>query len=323
MKRAGFRISRRFAAATERRSGMPEVGLRANGAAAWDDWAVKAITYLSPGIPLDLYATIAHHLADALDEPVELTSDARFSGPSADEPNPLTDGDVDLAFICGPSYLRLADEVQLVAAAPVFDDPRTQGRPEYFAEVVVAADRIERSLDELVGARFAYNDPASLSGRLAVLAHLGSMEPRQFAGAVQSGSSEASLVLITTDGADVCSVDSDVWRRLVSERPGLLRRFRVMQSLGPFPIQPVVASPRMDAQRLERVTATLLSLGEDELGWFGVTGFAPVSAEDYLPLGMFLARLTDRGRRARIAGPGRPEPTSRETANARPARAPG
>lgn len=148
MKRAGFRISRRFAAATERRSGMPEVGLRANGAAAWDDWAVKAITYLSPGIPLDLYATIAHHLADALDEPVELTSDARFSGPSADEPNPLTDGDVDLAFICGPSYLRLADEVQLVAAAPVFDDPRTQGRPEYFAEVVVAADRIERSLDE-------------------------------------------------------------------------------------------------------------------------------------------------------------------------------
>ncbi len=255
---------------------------------------MKAITYLAPGIPLDLYATLVHHLTDALGEPVELTSDPRFSGPSADEPNPLIDGDVDLAFICGPSYLRLADEVQLIPAAPVFDDPRTRGRPEYFAEVVVAAGRIERSLDELTGARFAYNDPASLSGRLAVLAHLGSMEPPQFARAVQTGSSEASLDLITTGVADVCSVDSDVWRRLRSERPELLRRFRVLQSLGPFPIQPVVASRRMDAQRLERVTATLLSLDEGELGRFGVTGFAPVSAEDYLPLAAFLACLSHR-----------------------------
>ncbi len=256
---------------------------------------MKAITYLAPGIPLDLYATLVQHLADALGEPIELTSDPRFSGPSADEPNPLKDGDADLGFVCGPSYLRLAEEVQLVPAAPVFDDPRTQGRPEYFAEVVVANDRIERSLHELTGARFAYNDPASLSGRLAVLAHLGSMEPPQFARAVQSGSSEASLALITTGVADVCSVDSDVWRRLMSERPEFLRHFRVLQSLGPFPIQPVVASRRMDAQRLERVTATLLSLGEDDLGRFGVTGFASVSAADYLPLAAFLACLSQPG----------------------------
>ena len=252
---------------------------------------MKAITYLAPGIPLGLYTTLVRQLTDALGEPIELTSDARFSGPSADEANPLIDGDFDLAFICGPSYLRLADQVQLVPAAPVFDDPRTQGRPEYFAEVVVAADRTERSVHELTDARFAYNDPASLSGRLAVLAHLGSMAPPQFAGMAQSGSTEASLELISTGLADVCSVDSDVWRRLTSERPELLRCFRVLESLGPFPIQAVVASHRLGAQRFQVVAATLLSLGQFELGRFGVIGFAPASADDYLPLAAFLACL--------------------------------
>ncbi len=252
---------------------------------------MRAVTYLSPGIPLALYATLCDRLAAVLGEPVTLASDPRFSGPAADEPNPLTDGDVDLAFVCGPSYLRLADGVQLVPAAPVSDDPRTDGRPQYFAEVIISAGRGEESLREFVGATFAFNDPASLSGCLAVLAHLGAIAPRELAETRCSGSSEASLALIERGDADVCSVDSNVWRRLTAERPALRREFRVLQSLGPFPIQPVVVSPALDAERLARVTETLLSLGPNELGPFGLTGFAPVSHSDYLPLAEHLACL--------------------------------
>ncbi len=252
---------------------------------------MKAITYLAPGIPLDFYAALIGHLADALDEPLELISDTRFSGPPPDEPNPLTGGDVGLAFVCGPSYLQMADAVRLVPAAPVFDDPRSPGRPVYFAEVVVTADNPGRTLQELTGARYAYNDPASLSGRLAVLAHLASLEPAQFAETLRSGSSDASLDLIAAGDADVCSVDSVVWRRLTSERPELLCRFRVLQSLGPFPIQPIVASHLIGDECLKRVTATLLSLGPTELGRFGASGFAPVSPDDYQPLAAFLERL--------------------------------
>lgn len=173
----------------------------------------------------------------------------------------------------------------------MFDDPRADGLPVYFADIVVAVDRPEGSLSELTGARFAYNDTSSLSGYLAVLAHLGSMEPPQFAQARQSGSSDASLALIAAGEADVCSVDSVVWRRLVVERPELLRRFRVLESLGPFPIQPVVASSRIDDGQLQRIADALLSLGQAELHPFGAIGFAPIGPQAYEPLALFLSRL--------------------------------
>ena len=252
---------------------------------------MRAITYLPPGIPLDFYATLVRHMSVALSQPIELVTDPRFSGPPVDEPNPLSTGGADIGFVCGPAYLRLVDEIQLVPAAPVFDDPRTPGRPLYFAEVVVTADHHGGSLAELVDARYAYNDPASLSGCLAVLAHLGSATPGQFSGATQSGSSEASLDLLDTGKADVCSVDSIVWRRLTGERPELLKRFRVLESLGPFPVQPIVASPRLDPETLERLTGALLRLGPNDLDPFGASGFVSVSPDDYRPLAAFLARL--------------------------------
>jgi phosphonate transport system substrate-binding protein len=252
---------------------------------------MRALTYLAPGIPLGFYEVLAHHLSRALDESVDVASDPRFSGPPPDEPNPLVDGEIDLAFVCGPSYLRLADQLQLVPIAPVFDDPRTPGRPQYFAEVVVSAERPERSLTEMSGARFVFNDPASLSGRLAVLAHLGSMSPPQFAQALPSGSSEISLQMIQAGYSDVCSIDSIVWRRLTTEQPELLERFRVIESLGPFPVQPVVASTRLDTRVVEAIAKALEGLGIIELGAFGATGFAPVSPRDYEPLAAFLNRL--------------------------------
>ena len=252
---------------------------------------MRAITYLSPGIPLDFYERLVRHMSTALGRPIELVADPRCSGPPVGEPNPLSTGGADIAFVCGPAYLRLVDEVQLVCAAPVFDDPRTPGRPLYFAEVVVTADHHGESLAELVDARYAYNDPASLSGFLAVLAHLGSATPEQFSGAIQSGSSEASLDLLDTGKADICSVDSVVWRRLTAERPELLKRFRVMESLGPFPVQPIVASPQLDAETLDRLTGALLRLGPDDLGPFGASGFVSVGPADYRPLAAFLARL--------------------------------
>ena len=60
------------------------------------------------------------------------------------------------------------------------------------------------------------------------------------------------------------------------ERPELLRRFRVLESLGPFPIQPVVASSRIDDGQLQRIADALLSLGQAELDPFGAIGFAPI-----------------------------------------------
>jgi phosphonate transport system substrate-binding protein len=91
--------------------------------------------------------------------------------------------------------------------------------------------------------------------------------------------------------ADVCAVDSIVWRRMSAARPELAERLRVVESLGPFPIQPVVAAPALGDATVRRVADALLELGPRELGAFGATGFAPVDEAHYRPLARLLARI--------------------------------
>lgn len=254
---------------------------------------MRLITYLAPGIPLTFYEVLARHIAAAADEHVTLTSDPRTSGPPPGRPNPLTSGEADIAFMCGPSYLRMRDAVRLVPVAPVFADPRGGGRPVYFAEVVVRADDPATSLPALRGARFAFNDHASLSGRLAVLATLGDEHPPQFAATIAAGSGEAALGLVAAGDADVCSIDSVVWTRLRAERPELAARLRVMEVIGPLPIQPIVAAPSLAPERIARIAGALQELTPDSLAPFGATGMGSVTPEDYDALARLLSVLGD------------------------------
>jgi phosphonate transport system substrate-binding protein len=250
---------------------------------------VRAITYLTPGIPLGFYEKIVRHLSRGIGEPVSLTADERFSGPPPDGPNPLANGRADIAFMCGPAYLDLEGEARLVPAAPVFDDPRAPGDPVYFAEVLTRVDARPHTLEELARGRIAFNDPMSLSGRWSITGRLG---PGAHPGPVRwSGSHEASIAMVLAGEADVCAVDSVVWRRLTGERPELTHRLRVVESLGPFPIQPVVAAPTLPADMVENIADTLLELGPGELGAFGATGFVHVDDAHYRPLAHLLTRI--------------------------------
>src|SRR6185295_245154 len=96
-------------------------------------------------------------------------------------------------------YLWLAERrppaVELVPAAFVFDDPRLEGRPVYFAELVVARSSRARSLADLRGSRWVYNDTCSLSGYFSVLAALQALGAGpEFFGSVRAvGSHHAAL----------------------------------------------------------------------------------------------------------------------------------
>jgi phosphonate transport system substrate-binding protein len=129
----------------------------------------------------------------------------------------------------------------------------------------------------------------SLSGRWSILSRLG---PGTRIGQERwSGSHEVSIAMLLADKADVCAVDSVVWRRLSSARPELTERLRVVESLGPFPIQPVIAAPTLPADVVEAIAGSLLELNPRELGSFGATGFVPVDDAHYRPLAGLLDRV--------------------------------
>ena len=253
---------------------------------------LRLITYLSPGLPLELFEDVGAYLEEELGLPATLAADTATSAPPQDELDPFTAGTADVGFLCAPGYCWLSERtppaVRLVEAAFVFDDPRAEGRPVYFADLVVPDRSPFLRLEDLAGSRWTYNDRASLSGCFSVLEELqkrGLGDP--FFGAVTcSGSHRRSLEQVMRGEADCAAIDSNYLLLLRRHDPLLAASVRVIESLGPHAIQPVVARAGLGADLHEALTRSLLEMHRrarwgDLLRRHGVLRFAAVSEADY------------------------------------------
>lgn len=252
---------------------------------------LRALTYLAPGLPIELFEIIADAIATELGRPVVLESDDRHSGPMHSHHDPFAAGEVDLGFLCSPSYIHLrsleAPSVILVPAGLVFEDERTHGRPRYFSDVVVRTSHVAECFGDLEGCIWGYNDPCSLSGYLSARQRLGELGRGEdyFARQVETGSHLRSIEAILQRDIDAASIDSNVLQRLFAENPALEDSLRVVESLGPFPIQPVVIRAEL-ADLVDPICDALLAIAQSpgrrrRLQSLGVRGFADVAMADY------------------------------------------
>jgi len=256
---------------------------------------LRFITYLSPSIPRALFEAVTHHARRTLGYArVSLLSETRVSGPEKGGYDPFSDDKADVGFLCSPSYVWLRGlvhpPVELLGAAPVFEDDRARGRPVYFCDVVARREGSVRSFGDLEGRSWAYNDACSLSGYHSLLGKLAEVgaDGRFFGRLVHSGSHLKSLEAILRDEVDAAAIDSNVLGMLFREDPTLRRRLRVIESWGPFPIQPVVVRSALRPDLKERLRACLLEADSDPrfrhaVSRFGLRRFAPVSHDDYSP----------------------------------------
>lgn len=252
---------------------------------------LRLLTYLSPGLPFGLYEVVADYLAARLEREVTIASapEGSGSGPGPGTPNPFAEGEADVGFVCAPSYTWMAGgarpSVELLGAAPCHDDPRCQGQPVYFSDVVARRGSGIRSLDQLAGKRVVYNDPYSLSGYHCILGALrdrGQTAAELFASFVASGSHRRSLELIIDGDADAAAIDANVLN--AARSLGLDLPVETVCTLGPFPIQPVVIRSGL-AQLRPAIRDALLELHRTAEGAplrrYGVERFATVDAEHY------------------------------------------
>ncbi len=250
---------------------------------------LRLLTYLAPSLPRELFVAIGTHLSRALGRGVTVRCETRVSAPLPGTEEPLGSGQADLAFLCAPGYRRLRaltpSPVVLLPAAPVFSDPRAAGRPVYFADVVVRRGDPARHLRDLAHRVWVWNDPASWSGRgLDAAAKLG-LSASDLRGRA-SGSHLASLRMVSSGDADAAAIDSNALRIAVDRDPALLETLRVVTSIGPYPIQPVVARASLPADIRTAVTDALLGLHDDPdasaaTRSYGLERFVPVSDRDY------------------------------------------
>ena len=236
---------------------------------------IKLITYLAPSIPAEFFALVARHIASSTGVPTSIAFEQSISGPLAGDDDPFADGRADVGFLCAPSVRFLGSEIA-VLPSPVPSDPRAKGRAVYFADVVARASSTIATFDDLRGGTWAYNDPNSKSGWFSMLERTGGAH--FFGHCIQSGSHLRSLEMVASGKADAAAIDSNVLR--LNWRDDL----RVIESWGPFPIQPVVVRTSIDEPMRQRIAHALLTIHEqhaESLAAFGFERFAETDAAAY------------------------------------------
>lgn len=220
---------------------------------------LRCVTYLASedgeaGLPRSLFSGIVDRLAQQLSVPMTLEVARCGSGPRERVDDAFAAGEADLGWVCAPSmlWLHAQGSVELVPASMVFDDPRCQGRPHYWCEVIVSEDHPARRVEDLQGHVAAFNDRASLSGFGSLLGRVHEPGGQGYFGRwLKTGSHARSVRAVRAGAADVAVVDANIWRAMPKE--GL----RVLESLGPFPIQPMVV--RRGAVDPDRIAQALRS----------------------------------------------------------------
>jgi phosphonate transport system substrate-binding protein len=186
----------------------------------------------------------------------------------------LAAGEVDFAFLCGLPYVRLRREASAIepVAAPVVQGARYGGRPIYFSDVVVSRASPAASFEDLRGCSWAYNEPDSHSGYLVTLFRLCQMgETSAFFGSCQmTGFHQESLRRVAYGQVDASAIDSQVLSVELRDHPELAERVRVIDTLGPSTIQPLVATRAVSDSLRQEVAEIVTGLALTEAGRAGL-----------------------------------------------------
>jgi phosphonate transport system substrate-binding protein len=217
--------------------------------------------FLAPNMS-SVYAYVAMRLG-------RLAGGSTFTaGTSVDQ---LRDGSVDVAFLCGLPYIRLSrDQPDLLAllAAPVLAEPRYEGQPIYFSDVIVRRESPFQSFADLRGRSWAHSREDSFSGCVLARYHLARMgETETYFGSVTySGSNQASIRAVVEERVEASAIDSHVLAVERRNHTELDEQLRVIAVLGPSPIPPVVALTRLGDSLQAQLREAICELHRDPIG---------------------------------------------------------
>lgn len=209
------------------------------------------------------YSRLFGEVAGRLDAGVEFLQRRTY----AEVNELLLAGELDAALLCTGGYLELvrrdAGVVELLAI------PVVGGADTYQSLIIVPAGSAARSLDDLVGRRFAFTDELSLTGRAWVVHALrqkGLTAEGYFRELTYTRSHDRSVAAVARGLVDGAAVHSVVFQHLLEKDPGLLDQVRVIQRSPGFGMTPLVVSTRLPPARRAALREAVLGLGADGPG---------------------------------------------------------
>lgn len=248
----------------------PRVSLAEEGVRHWPQRSsgpqklpirVAVAGVISPRATFDAYAGLLDYLAIKLERPVELLQRATYA-----ETNELIrSGEAALGFVCSGGYVEGHRDFGLELLVV----PEVRGQTTYYSYVIVPKDSTAESLSDLRGRRFAFSDPLSNSGHLAVvwrLLELGESPTSFFSSTHFTYSHDNSIRAVADRLVEGAAVDSLVYDQLVGHDATIGARTRVVEKAGPYAISPVVVHPALDAGLKAELRTVLLNMASDPAG---------------------------------------------------------
>jgi phosphonate transport system substrate-binding protein len=227
-----------------------------------------------------LYRFLAVFLSDRIGRMPEFIDDASYEQL----------GDVDIVFVCSLAYIEHAAICRRFEpiAAPVLAGIRYGSRPVYYSDVIVRRDSALRSFDDLRGRTWAYNETLSQSGYGITRYHLARLGETggYFGQLIEAGRHERAIALVASGEVDAAAIDSHVLDTYLDLHPHLERALRIVDSLGPSPIQPVAVRRSLSQDLKEDLRLALAEIeasaeGRSCLARAQVARFVRVDEETY------------------------------------------
>ncbi|MFN3593377.1 MAG: PhnD/SsuA/transferrin family substrate-binding protein [Thiobacillaceae bacterium] len=174
----------------------------------------------------------------------------------------LLERKLDSAWICGYPYVRMRDQLRLLAV-PVY-----AGRPFYRAYLIVPADDTStQSILDLRAQVFAYSDPDSNSGWLVPQVELkraGEDPNRFFRKTFYTWGHRKVIEAVAAGLAHGGAVDGYVWESMARRYPGLTAATRVAWRSQEYGFPPVVV--HQDAVGMEKLQQALVGMTSTPTG---------------------------------------------------------
>ncbi|MBB5022652.1 phosphate/phosphite/phosphonate ABC transporter substrate-binding protein [Desulfurispira natronophila] len=223
-------------------------------------YSVAVSSMISPLETLRGYGPLLEQLEARLGRQIRLIQRRTYQ-----EVNDLIEaGKVDIGFICTLAYVKASEfGAQLVAV------PQVDGNASYQAYVITRKDSGIYSLEQLKGKRFAFTDPISFSGHLALLGELHKLNAtpeNYFASTFFTYSHDNSLRAVHDGIVDGATMDSLVFYATAMIYPELTENLQVVHVSPMVGSPPVVARPGMSEEEFELIRRIFLYMHNEPEG---------------------------------------------------------
>lgn len=246
-----------------------------------DSIKVAIASVVSPKESLSKYDLLIKYLEKELDAPIDV-----FQRQTYEEVNDmLARGEVDFAFICSLSYVLGMLEGDMIGVAA----PEIEGSPFYRSYVITKNDSTYESLDDLVGKRFAFTDPLSYTGRLAVLSMLEKKHVSAedyFSNVYYTYSHDNSIKAVAMGVVDGAAVDGVLFEQLRKLNNELVSQLKIIETGKEAGTPPIVASQKTDMKLINDFKNVILNLENDQEGQvilneIGIDRYVQLNDENY------------------------------------------